>query len=84
MGDASWRLRKAAGLVKLLALAEGHRLHREQAMDLLWPDLAKNLPPITCVGPSTPPAGPSTRRVVPSTWHPRAGRSCCVEEDRCG
>jgi predicted ATPase/DNA-binding SARP family transcriptional activator/DNA-binding CsgD family transcriptional regulator len=41
IGDDSWRLRKAAGLVKLLALAEGHRLHREQAMDLLWPSLAK-------------------------------------------
>jgi len=25
-------------LVKLLALAPGHRLHREQAVDLLWPD----------------------------------------------
>jgi predicted ATPase/DNA-binding SARP family transcriptional activator/DNA-binding CsgD family transcriptional regulator len=36
-----WHLRKAAALVKLLALAEGHRLHREQAMDLLWPDLGK-------------------------------------------
>ena len=36
-GDA-WRLRKAAALVKLLALAPGHRLHREQAMDLLWAD----------------------------------------------
>jgi DNA-binding SARP family transcriptional activator len=33
-----WRLRKAASLVKLLALARGHRLHREQAMDLLWPE----------------------------------------------
>ena len=33
-----WRLRKAATLVKLLALAPGHRMHREQAMDLLWPD----------------------------------------------
>jgi predicted ATPase/DNA-binding SARP family transcriptional activator/DNA-binding CsgD family transcriptional regulator len=33
-----WRLKKAASLVKLLALAPGHRLHREQAMDLLWPD----------------------------------------------
>src|SRR5215211_5235560 len=33
-----WRLRKAAALVKLLALAPGHRLHREQAMELLWPD----------------------------------------------
>ena len=34
-----WRLKKAAGLVKLLALAEGHSLHREQAMELLWPGL---------------------------------------------
>jgi DNA-binding SARP family transcriptional activator len=37
--EDSWRLRKAASLIKLLALAPGHRLHREQAMDLLWPDL---------------------------------------------
>ena len=29
--------RKARELVKLLALADGHRLHREQAMDALWP-----------------------------------------------
>ncbi len=36
-----WRLRKAANLVKLLALAPGHRLHREQVNDLLWPDLGK-------------------------------------------
>jgi predicted ATPase len=36
----AWRLRKARELVKLLALAAGHRLHREQAMDVLWPDLA--------------------------------------------
>ena len=34
----AWRLRKSAALVKLLALAPGHRIHREQAMDLLWPD----------------------------------------------
>jgi DNA-binding SARP family transcriptional activator len=27
--------------VKLLALARGHRIHREQAMDLLWPDLGR-------------------------------------------
>jgi hypothetical protein len=33
-----WRLRKAASLLKLLALAPSHRLHREQVMDLLWPD----------------------------------------------
>jgi len=37
-GD-EWRLRKAASLVKLLALAEGHRLHRDRISSLLWPDL---------------------------------------------
>jgi predicted ATPase/predicted negative regulator of RcsB-dependent stress response len=38
----AWRLRKARELVKLLALARGHRLHREQVMEALWPgrDLA--------------------------------------------
>ena len=36
---AVWRLRKSSHLVKLLCLAPGHRLHREQMMDLLWPDL---------------------------------------------
>ncbi len=34
-----WHLRKAGNLVKLLALAPGHRLHREQATGLLWPEL---------------------------------------------
>src|SRR5215207_8672427 len=37
--ESSWRLRKAASLLKLLALAPGHRMHRERAMDLLWPEL---------------------------------------------
>jgi predicted ATPase/DNA-binding SARP family transcriptional activator len=37
-----WRLRAAAAIVKLLALAPGHRLHREQLMDALWPDLEPN------------------------------------------
>jgi predicted ATPase len=36
---AVWRLRKGRELVKLLALAPGHRLHREQLMDALWPEL---------------------------------------------
>jgi len=36
--DRAWRLRKARELVKLLALAPGHRLHREQVMDVLWRD----------------------------------------------
>ena len=39
IGEEEWHLRKAQSLLKLLALAEGHRLHREQAMELLWPDL---------------------------------------------
>src|SRR5918993_5905462 len=38
IGDEKWRLRKAAALVKLLALAPGYRLHREQVMDILLPD----------------------------------------------
>jgi len=33
-----WSRRSAAALVKILALAPGHRLHRESVMDLLWPD----------------------------------------------
>jgi predicted ATPase len=37
--ESGWRLKKARELVKLLALAPGHRLHREQAMDVLWRDL---------------------------------------------
>ncbi len=36
---AQWRLRKARSLIKLLALAPGRRLHREQLLEILWPDL---------------------------------------------
>jgi DNA-binding SARP family transcriptional activator len=32
-----WRLKKAMNLVKLLALAPRHSLHREQVADVLWP-----------------------------------------------
>jgi DNA-binding SARP family transcriptional activator/Tfp pilus assembly protein PilF len=34
-----WSRRKPALLVKLLALQAHHQLHREQVMELLWPDL---------------------------------------------
>ncbi|MDQ3863908.1 MAG: hypothetical protein M3317_10475, partial [Actinomycetota bacterium] len=37
--EDGWRLRKAASVVKLLGLARDHSLHREQVMNLLWPDL---------------------------------------------
>ena len=36
----AWSRRQAAALVKLLALSPGRRLHREQVIDALWPDLA--------------------------------------------
>src|SRR3712207_2601045 len=39
VGEGAWHLRKARSLVKLLALAPGHALHREQVMEVLWPDL---------------------------------------------
>jgi len=37
--SAAWPLRKSRTLVKLLALTPGHRLHREQVTEWLWPDL---------------------------------------------
>jgi DNA-binding SARP family transcriptional activator len=36
----TWRHRRAAELVKFLALSDGHRAHREQLMDQLFPDLS--------------------------------------------
>jgi predicted ATPase/DNA-binding SARP family transcriptional activator len=34
----SWRLRKARDVVKLLALAPGHRRHRDEVVEALWPE----------------------------------------------
>src|ERR687898_887630 len=45
IGDEKWRRRKAASLVKLLALAPGSRPHGEQVMDPLCPLLGKGAPP---------------------------------------
>ncbi len=36
----AWTRPQAATLVKVLALAPGRRLHREQLIDRLWPELA--------------------------------------------
>src|SRR5207249_1604885 len=36
-GDA-WRSRRAADVVRLLALAPAHRMHRTQVMEALWPE----------------------------------------------
>jgi DNA-binding SARP family transcriptional activator len=38
----AWRRERGAAVVKLLALAPGRRLHREQAMEALWPDMAED------------------------------------------
>ena len=37
--ERAWRQRRAAAVVKLLALAPSHYLHREQIIDTLWPEL---------------------------------------------
>ncbi|HEY2282418.1 MAG TPA: hypothetical protein VGH60_02580 [Solirubrobacteraceae bacterium] len=46
VAEDAWRLRKAKTLIKLLALAPRHRLHVDQAAELLWagrdPDSARN------------------------------------------
>ncbi|HEY9378922.1 MAG TPA: hypothetical protein VIQ02_17745, partial [Jiangellaceae bacterium] len=36
----SWPRRQAASLVKVLALSPGRQRHREQLIDLMWPDLS--------------------------------------------
>lgn len=38
ISDDAWRSRRAADVVKLLALAPGHRMHRAQIMEALWPE----------------------------------------------
>jgi DNA-binding SARP family transcriptional activator len=41
--DQQWSRRNASMLVKVLALAKGRRLHREQVIDALWPETAADL-----------------------------------------
>ena len=36
--DDAWARRKAQAVVKLLALAAGHALHREEVLEALWPE----------------------------------------------
>lgn len=37
--DESWKRSRAKRLIKVVALAPGHRLHREQVAEALWPEL---------------------------------------------
>lgn len=39
VSHGAWRHRRGADLVKLIALARGHQLHRERVIEALWPDL---------------------------------------------
>jgi predicted ATPase/DNA-binding SARP family transcriptional activator len=36
---AAWQQKRAAAVIKLLALESTHRLHRDQILEALWPDL---------------------------------------------
>ena len=40
ISSSHWARRQSAALVKVLALAQGRSLHREQVIDALWPDLS--------------------------------------------
>lgn len=39
VAEEAWRRSGAATLVKLLAVTPGHRMHREQLIEVLWPEL---------------------------------------------
>jgi DNA-binding SARP family transcriptional activator len=41
INESVWRRKKPAAVLKLLALAGSHRLHREQLEDQLWPELGQ-------------------------------------------
>jgi len=73
---AAWRLRKAKSLVKLLALTSGHRLHREQVMETLWPHLdpaaaSNNLRKVLHI----------VRRTLEPGAAGESGRYCRVQDD---
>ena len=54
-----WSRRQAAALVKVLALAPGHRLHREQVIEALWPHRA-----VDAAGPRLHKAAHYARRAL--------------------
>ncbi|HEX6246314.1 MAG TPA: alpha/beta fold hydrolase [Nocardioidaceae bacterium] len=56
---AAWTRRDPANLVKVLALHEGRQMHREQVVDLLWPDL-----PVTAAAPRLHKAAHFARKVL--------------------
>ena len=75
VADTAWRRRKPAALVKLLALAPAHRLHREQVMDALWPE-----PGPEAAGANLRKALHHARRAV-DTLHPTGASLISSESD---
>src|SRR5512145_3043375 len=57
--DDAWTRRHAAGLVKLLYLARGRRMHREQVIDALWPEVS-----VDAAGPRLHKAAHYARRAL--------------------
>ncbi|MFI7386313.1 ATP-binding protein [Streptomyces sp. NPDC049813] len=70
-----WARPSARTLVKLLAVAPGHQLHREQAMDICWPDAD----PAAAAG-SLRVALHAARRALQPELAPRAGSSYLITE----
>ena len=63
----AWTRRHAASLVKLLAPADGHRLHREQVIDALWPGLS-----VDAAAPRLHKAAHYARRALGAAVDPRS------------
>ncbi|WP_405776276.1 ATP-binding protein [Streptomyces sp. NBC_00859] len=70
-----WPRPGARALVKLLAVVPGHRLHREQAMDICWPDAG----PKAAAG-SLRVALHAARRALEPELAPRAGSSYLISD----
>ena len=86
IGEDEWRLKKSASLLKLLALAPAHRLHREQAMDLLWPELDSKAAQTTSTTRYTSPGALSNPRpaLLPATCAFGARIWPCPLRNPCG
>jgi predicted ATPase/DNA-binding SARP family transcriptional activator len=70
-----WRLRKAKTLVKLLAVADRHRAHRDLLTDVLWPDLDQ-----VAATNNLHQALHAARRVLAATGLPPAGVLCLRDD----
>jgi DNA-binding SARP family transcriptional activator len=80
IADDAWRLPKAKALVKLLALAPGHQLHRDHVVDQLWPDLSPDAAAsqfrkaLHDARPTLDPAREATQRFIQSGARPGLSR----------